>query len=74
MTNAELPHEPSKRPVPDADDLDWQGYEKLVRDILEALGQTVGVEIVCWGRSCGVEGPSGVRHQVDVPHQATATA
>ena len=66
MTSAELPNEPSKRPVPDADDLDWQGYEKLVRDILEALGQTADVEIVCWGPSCVVEGPSGVRHQVDV--------
>ena len=66
MTNGELFDEPSRRPVPDADDLDWQGYEKLVRDILEALGQTVGVEILCWGRSCIVEGPPGVSHQVDV--------
>ena len=66
MTNAELIDEPSKRPVPDADGLDWQGYEKLVRDILEALGRAAGVEIVCWGRSCVVEGPSGVSHQVDV--------
>ena len=66
MTNAELINEPADRPVPDVDSLDWQGYEKLVRDILEALGQAAGVEIVCWGRSCVVEGPSGVRHQVDV--------
>ena len=57
---------PSRRPVPDADGLDWQGYEKLVRDILEALGRAAGVEIVCWGRPCEVEGQSGVSHQVDV--------
>ena len=66
MANAELIDEPSIRPVPDADGLDWQGYEKLVRDILETLGQVAGVEIVCWGPSCVVEGPPGVRHQVDV--------
>ena len=68
MTNDELINEPSRRSVPDADDLDWQDYEKLVRDILEVLGQAAGVEVVCWGRSCVVEGPpgSGVRHQVDV--------
>ena len=65
MRNAEL-IELADRPVPDADGLDWQGYEKLVRDILEALGQAADVEIVCWGRSCVVEGPPGVSHQVDV--------
>ena len=66
MTNAELSDKPSMQPVLDADGLDWQGYEKLVRDILEALGQVAGVEVVCWGRTCVVEGPPGVSHQVDV--------
>ena len=66
MTNPESSDESPKRPVPDADGLNWPAYEKLVRDILEALGRAAGVEIVCWGRSCVVEGPSGVNHQIDV--------
>ena len=47
-------------------DPSWQGYEELVKDIYEALGQATGVEIECWGNSCRVEGPPGVFHQIDV--------
>lgn len=48
------------------DDLNWQDYEELVRDIHEILGREDGVEIVCWGRSCKVTGNSGTEHQIDV--------
>ena len=66
MTNAEFNDDTPKSSVPDADGVGWQGYEKLVQDIFEVLGRAAGVEIVCWGRSCVVEGPLGVSHQVDV--------
>ena len=48
-----------------SDDLRWQGYEALVKDIYEALGKASG-GIECWGNRCKVEGPPGVFHQVDV--------
>ena len=47
-------------------ELSWQDYEEVVRDIHEALGAEDGVEIVCWGRSCRVRGYSGTEHQIDV--------
>ena len=51
---------------PHPDDLRWQDYEELVKDIYEALGKASGVVIKCWGKGCKVEGPPGVFHQVDV--------
>ena len=48
------------------DDIRWQDYEELVKDIYQALGQANGVIIECWGSSCRVEGPPGVYHQIDV--------
>lgn len=56
----------SRDGIPDADDLDWRGYEELVKNISAALGREAGVEVVCWGRNCYVEGPPGTRHQIDV--------
>ena len=53
-------------PAPDADDVQWQDYEVLVKDIYQALGRASGVVIECWGSSCKVEGPPGVLHQIDV--------
>ena len=50
----------------EADDVRWQDYEELVKDIYQALGQANGVTIECWGSSCRVEGPPGVFHQIDV--------
>ena len=52
--------------VSDSDDVRWQDYEELVKDIYLALGQTIGVTIECWGSSCRVEGPPGVSNQIDV--------
>ena len=49
-----------------ADDIRWQDYEELVKDIYEVLGRANGVTIECWGSSCRVEGPPGVFHQIDV--------
>lgn len=43
-----------------------ESYEKLVKDIYEALGKLDGVKILGWGRSCKVPGNSGESHQVDV--------
>lgn len=48
------------------DDVSWQDYEELVKDIYQALGQTSGVTIECWGKFCKVEGPPGSFHQIDV--------
>ena len=48
------------------DDVSWQDYEELVKDIYQALGQASGVTIECWGKSCKVEGPPGSFHQIDV--------
>ena len=50
----------------DADDIRWQDYEELVKDIYQALGQASGVTVECWGSSCKVEGPPGSIHQIDV--------
>ena len=50
----------------DDDDVRWQDYEELVKDIYQALGQASGVTIECWGSSCRVEGPPGSFHQIDV--------
>ena len=50
----------------DADDIRWQDYEELVKDIYQALGQASGVTVECWGSSCKVEGPPGVFRQIDV--------
>ena len=33
-----------------ADDVRWQDYEELVKDIYQALGQLSGVTIECWGQ------------------------
>ena len=49
-----------------ADDLRWQDYEEMVKDIYKALGQASGVTVECWGSSCKVEGPPGVFRQIDV--------
>ena len=49
-----------------ADEIRWQDYEELVKDIYQALGQANGVTIKCWGNSCRVEGPPSVFHQIDV--------
>ena len=49
-----------------ADDIRWQDYEELVKDIYQTLGQANGVIIECWGSSCKVEGPPGSLHQIDV--------
>ena len=51
---------------PSADDIHWQDYEHLVKDIYQALGQASGVTIECWGNTCRVEGPPGSFHQIDV--------
>ena len=56
----------SRNRTSDADDVRWQDYEELVKDIYQALGQANGVTIECWGGSCKVEGPPGVFHQIDV--------
>ena len=50
----------------DTQDIGWQDYEELVKDIYQALGQASGVEIECWGNACRVQGQSGVQHQIDV--------
>lgn len=46
--------------------MDWKEYEKVTRDIYEALGQKVGVKIIGYGNSCKVKGKSGIDHQIDV--------
>ena len=46
--------------------MNWQSYEKLVKDIYEQLGKSAGVRVECWGPLCKVEGKSCVRHQIDV--------
>ena len=46
--------------------MNWQSHEKLVKDIYEKLGRSVGVEIICWGPSCKIKGESGAYHQIDV--------
>ncbi len=51
---------------PGSDEIRWQDYEELVKDIYEVLGRANGVTIECWGSSCRVEGPPGVFHQIDV--------
>ncbi len=56
----------SGNPASDADDVRWQDYEELVKDIYQALGQANGVTIECWGSSCKVQGPLGDFHQIDV--------
>lgn len=50
----------------DADDVRWQDYEELVKDIYQALGKANSATIECWGGSCKVEGPPGIFHQIDV--------
>ena len=50
----------------DSDDVRWQDYEELVKEIYQGLGQANGVTIECWGASCKVEGSPGVVHQIDV--------
>ena len=56
----------SGTPASDADDVRWQDYEQLVKDIYQALGQANGVTVECWGNSCRVEGPPGTFRQIDV--------
>lgn len=58
----------------DTGDLHWESYEELVKDIHLALGRADGVDIVCWGRNCQVEGLSGVPHQIDVLTRHSAGA
>ena len=50
----------------DTDNVRWQDYEELVKDIYQVLGRANGVTIECWGSSCKVEGPPGIFHQIDV--------
>ena len=33
-----------------ANDIPWQDYEELVKDIYQALGQASGVTVECWGK------------------------
>ena len=56
----------SGNPASEADDMPWQHYEELVKDIYQALGRASGVVIECWGNACRVEAPTGVFHQIDV--------
>ena len=51
---------------PEGDDISWQDYEVLVKDIYQALGRAKGVTIECQGSKCRVRGRSGVSHQIDV--------
>lgn len=44
----------------------WQEYERLVKDIYEALGQAAGVEIECWGAKCRIKDRDGIFRQIDV--------
>ena len=46
--------------------MDWETYEKVVRDIYKALGKKKEIEIIGYGNTCKVIGKSGVEHQVDV--------
>lgn len=50
----------------DVDDVCWQDYEELVKDIHEVLGRDSGIAIECWGSKCRVEGLLGEFHQIDV--------
>ena len=49
-----------------SNDLSWEDYEELVKDIYQALGEAHGVEIECWGRNCKITGRSGEVYQIDV--------
>ena len=44
----------------------WQDYERLVKDIYETLGQATGVEIECWGAKCRIKDRDGIFRQIDV--------
>ena len=44
----------------------WQNYERLVKDIYETLGQATGVEIECWGAKCRIKDRDGIFRQIDV--------
>ena len=44
----------------------WQDYERLVKDIYETLGQATGVEIECWGAKCRIKDRDGISRQIDV--------
>ena len=46
--------------------MNWESYEDMVRYIYEHLGKQDGVEILCHGPNCKVEGKSDVSHQIDV--------
>lgn len=46
--------------------MDWRDYEKVTKDIYEAIGKDAGVNIECYGNNCKVEGKSGAKHQIDV--------
>lgn len=45
---------------------DWQNYEELTANLVEALGHTAGIKIVCRGANCMIRGKSGNLHQFDV--------
>ena len=45
---------------------DWEEYEKVTATVYQALGQSIGIEVMCHGRDCSLMGRSGVRHQIDV--------
>ena len=47
-------------------EVNWQLYEELVKDIYQVLGKSSGVTIECWGPSCRVSGKSGAAHQIDI--------
>jgi len=44
----------------------WQNYERLVKDIYETLGKAAGVEIECWGAKCKIKDRDGICRQIDV--------
>ena len=44
----------------------WQNYERLVKDIYETLGRASGVEIECWGAKCRIKDRDGICRQIDV--------
>ncbi|MBK7223502.1 MAG: restriction endonuclease [Saprospiraceae bacterium] len=46
--------------------MDWKEYEEITKYVYETLGNAAGTKIVGHGRTCKVEGKSGVSHQIDI--------
>ncbi len=44
----------------------WQNYERLVKDVYKTLGQASDVEIECWGANCRIKDRDGISRQIDV--------